>query len=134
MVALIGLLAGPESRVAAGPIGWAVGDLGTILHTTDGGANWSPQVSNTTDFLSTVDFIDANTGWTVGGNHSGPGNSILHTADGGATWTAQDIGTTTFLTGVDFLPAAIPEPGSMMLVASGLGSLALACWTRRRRG
>ena len=31
--------------------GWAVGDGGTILATTDGGATWEPQSSGTTDAL-----------------------------------------------------------------------------------
>ncbi len=40
----------------------AVGDLGTILRTTDGGATWTPQTSGTTGPLYGVSFVDANTG------------------------------------------------------------------------
>ncbi len=32
-------------------VGWAVGDLGTILKTTDGGTTWSSQTSGTTNNL-----------------------------------------------------------------------------------
>ena len=32
-------------------VGWAVGDYGTIIKTTDGGTNWTPQTSGTTNFF-----------------------------------------------------------------------------------
>lgn len=64
--------------------GWIVGRgiTGIILHTADGGANWNTQ-SVYNDIMLGVDFVDANTGWTVGTN------SIRHTTDGGATWDFQ---------------------------------------------
>src|SRR5688572_2256387 len=34
--------------------GWAVGDFGTVVHTSDGGASWTPQASGTTHFLNHV--------------------------------------------------------------------------------
>src|SRR5215831_19484521 len=57
--------------------GTAVGGGGTILHTTDGGATWTPQSSGTTFWLHGVSFLDTNTGWAVG-----DGGTILHTTDG----------------------------------------------------
>ena len=62
-------------------IGTAVGDAGTILRTTDGGATWTPQQSNTTSWLFGVSFGDANHGVAVG-NFS----TMLRTTDGGFTW------------------------------------------------
>ena len=47
----------------------AVGDVGTILRTTDGGATWSPQSSGTTNTLRGVSFTDANTGTEIGRAH-----------------------------------------------------------------
>ena len=47
--------------------GWIVGDQGVILHTTDGGATWTPQTSGVTDDLAGVTFVDAQHGWAVGG-------------------------------------------------------------------
>src|SRR5260370_23745615 len=44
----------------------AVGDLGTILNTTDGGANWTRHNSGTTNILDGVSFVDADTGTAVG--------------------------------------------------------------------
>ena len=59
--------------------GWAAGDVGTILHTTDGGATWANQASGTTEPLNAVRFLDASHGWAVG-------NVMLWTNDGGASW------------------------------------------------
>ena len=70
--------------------GWAVGEEGTILHTTDGGTSWNSQTSGTTYFLHSVHFTDNNTGWTVGGLY-GDG-IILHTSNGGETWSNQVSG------------------------------------------
>jgi photosystem II stability/assembly factor-like uncharacterized protein len=71
--------------------GWVVGASqdyrsGIILHTTDGGISWTPQVSPTDDALLAVNFVDANIGTAVGAY-----GTILRTIDGGATWTRQDF-------------------------------------------
>lgn len=59
-------------------IGWAVGDEGLILHTSDGGQNWEIQYSNTDMDLRSVCFIDQNNGWICGDD-----SLILHTNNGG---------------------------------------------------
>jgi photosystem II stability/assembly factor-like uncharacterized protein len=63
---------------------YAVGDTGTILGTTDGGANWSAQASGTTQSLRGINFVDVNNGWAVG-----YGGTVLTTSNGGGTWTVQ---------------------------------------------
>ncbi|RMH31265.1 MAG: hypothetical protein D6690_16970 [Nitrospirae bacterium] len=63
--------------------GWAVGDEGTILATTDGGATWQAQRSGTKAWLSSVAFVSPCQGWAAGEN-----GTILTTADGGATWAS----------------------------------------------
>jgi photosystem II stability/assembly factor-like uncharacterized protein len=70
--------------------GWAVGDNGVILHTSDGGRRWSPQDSGVSCTLHSVSFIDARIGWAAGGMawpflHDTSG-VVLATRDGGATW------------------------------------------------
>jgi len=60
-----------------------VGELGAILHTTDGGATWVWQTSGTRSNLYSVFFIGPDIATAVGGR------SILRTTDGGATWTRQ---------------------------------------------
>jgi photosystem II stability/assembly factor-like uncharacterized protein len=79
-------------------IGWAVGDAGAILHTTDGGNNWHPQVSGTLKHLRGVHFTDANNGWAVGVS-----GTLLYTEDGGNTWNVRDLGITQHLVSVVFV-------------------------------
>ena len=67
--------------------GWAVGASGTILHTTDGGANWNPQPSGTGVTLFGLSFADASNGWAVGA-----GGTILKTVNGGTAWAPQTSG------------------------------------------
>src|SRR6266508_6153902 len=63
--------------------GWAVGDWGTILHTTTGGVSWNQQATGTTEPLYAVRFLDASHGWAVG-------NIMFRTDDGGQTWQRGD--------------------------------------------
>jgi photosystem II stability/assembly factor-like uncharacterized protein len=65
----------------AGRLGWAVGDGGVVLSTTDAGATWTRRVP-TTFTLRGVWFTSAQEGWAVG--ESG---TVLHTLNGGSTWT-----------------------------------------------
>ena len=64
--------------------GWAVGNAGVILHTSDGGQTWAAQTSGTTLNLFTVYFIDNQTGWAAGHDQS---SVLLKTTNGGTTWT-----------------------------------------------
>jgi photosystem II stability/assembly factor-like uncharacterized protein len=62
--------------------GWAVGDAGTIMHTTDAGASWSAQVSSTSFSLRAVWFTSAQVGYAAGF-----GGTIMRTQNAGTTWT-----------------------------------------------
>lgn len=73
-------------------VGWIVGNAvdgyGVILHTTNGGENWTRQGSpNTIPKVPLLDVraIDASNAWAVGGNDDHYG-VILRTTDGGRTW------------------------------------------------
>jgi photosystem II stability/assembly factor-like uncharacterized protein len=68
-------------------VGWAVGDNGVLMSTTDGGAHWTTSFRGSAN-LRAVLFVDSQHGWI--GGHAG---TMLRTTDGGATWTAQDVGT-----------------------------------------
>jgi photosystem II stability/assembly factor-like uncharacterized protein len=82
--------------------GWAVGDNGIIIHTTDG-QNWAKQTNPTTRTLNDMFFIDADEGWAVGLD-----GTIIHTTDGGTTWTVEgEEPTTSFLTGVCFPSSSV---------------------------
>ncbi|MCP5118541.1 MAG: hypothetical protein GY953_47620, partial [bacterium] len=66
-------------------LGWAVGEYGTVLRTTDGGAHWEhSRQSETTRWLYGVAFLDDRRGFAVGFDET-----ILWTADGGRTWAPQ---------------------------------------------
>ena len=54
---------------------------GTSL-TIDGGANWAPIVSGTTENLNDVDLVSATHGYAVGDN-----GTVLRTANAGLAWT-----------------------------------------------
>jgi photosystem II stability/assembly factor-like uncharacterized protein len=69
--------------------GWAVGQIGIILHTDNGGRTWTPQenpksVQQTN--LFSVQALDANTAWAVG-----EWGSIITTINGGRTWQDNSL-------------------------------------------
>jgi photosystem II stability/assembly factor-like uncharacterized protein len=64
--------------------GWAVGEAGQLLKTSDGGATWVPQRSGVIDDLQRVAFANPSVGWVVGDH-----GVVLGTTDAGATWTRQ---------------------------------------------
>ena len=71
--------------------GWAVGQSGAIMLTTDGGDSWSGQDSGTTWNLTKVSFPDAQNGWIIGRSELESQallstKVLLHTTDGGQTW------------------------------------------------
>ncbi len=81
-------------------IGFAVGDHGLILRTSDGGRHWHRVATSSHADLESVYFIDENTGWAVGGfsyaqiNPKGAEKSwsphhqgvVLKTTNGGNSW------------------------------------------------
>ncbi|HYJ04959.1 MAG TPA: YCF48-related protein [Chthoniobacterales bacterium] len=85
-----------------GQRGWAVGDDGTILGSTNGGKTWNPQTSSNKGWLLSVSFTaDGQHGWVVGG-----GGTILSSNDGGKTWNPQTSETKIDLYSVFFVPDA----------------------------
>ena len=98
--------------------GTAVGSSGTILRTTNGGANWTSQSSGTYILLFGVSFTDENNGTAVGG-----GGIILRTTNGGTDWTSQSSGAFKILCGVSFTDAnngtAVGENGTILRTTNG---------------
>ena len=107
--------------------GWVVGKNGIILHTSDGGMNWSEQYRSpeSTDHLNAVDFISPDEGWAAG--ESG---IILHTTNGGTTWVPQPITTVQPLSDIVAI-TEIPEPSALTLTAFAL--LGLVGFGQRKR-
>lgn len=75
--------------------GWAVGENGTILATTDGGETWSFQTGASPYNLRDVLFISGK-GW-IAGHGLSPDGIVFTTSDEGANWLAPG-------------PSAFPTP------------------------
>ncbi len=92
--------------------GWSIGS--SVLRTFDGGDNWVPQSASGND----GDFLDANTGWIVGG-----GGNIEFTSNGGTTWTPQTSGVTSALRSVGFVDSltgwAVGDNGVILSTIDG---------------
>lgn len=80
--------------------GWAVGDAGAIVATTDGGASWQPQTSGVAASLLDIACVDEEHAWVVGA-----GGIVLATFDGGASWATQTGCSGGTLGSVDFVDA-----------------------------
>lgn len=84
--------------------GWAVGNSGVILYSTDGGLNWMQQTSNTQNRLSSVYFKTATEGYVVGKQ-----GIILRTIDGGSNWL--DISVPSYRNDLNFIGFSNPNDG-----------------------
>ncbi|NIV10274.1 MAG: glycosyl hydrolase, partial [Aliifodinibius sp.] len=62
--------------------GWAAGDGGHILKTTDGGATWNILSNGIIDMVMSISFVNSNIGWAIGSSGA-PSYMILKTTDGG---------------------------------------------------
>jgi len=98
--------------------GWAVGEQGTILATTDAGDSWQPQTSGTSAALLDLDCVDPLTAWAVG-----VGGVVLATTDGGASWAPQSSGTSVLLRSVSFVDDdhgwAVGDDGTIVHTTDG---------------
>ncbi|MCU0645345.1 MAG: YCF48-related protein, partial [bacterium] len=93
--------------------GWAVGEKGTIVFSSDKGATWTKQTSGATLELEDVYFRNMNDGWAVGQN-----GLILATTNGGTTWAVQGAGVTG-----KTLAGIAPRHGSILWAAGFEGTL-----------
>lgn len=82
--------------------GIAVGQVGRIMRTTNGGIVWTEQTSGVTEDLFAVDFYTIDSGIAVGNN-----GRMLRTTDGGQTWQIVSAGTTANLRGISFSSPAV---------------------------
>lgn len=78
-------------------VGYAVGDGGTILKSTDAGVSWTALSSGTGSALYDLYFFDDLTGLAVG-----DGGLILRTTDGGASWATVVSGVRDGLRSISF--------------------------------
>jgi hypothetical protein len=80
--------------------GWAVGQYGARITTTDGGRNWRFQKidASVDSFLTAINVFDGLTTRATGYL----GRSVL-TSDGGSTWVGEETGTKAWLLASSFL-------------------------------
>jgi photosystem II stability/assembly factor-like uncharacterized protein len=79
-------------------VGYAAGNSGTVVKTIDGGANWTPLTSGTTQNLRGLFFTSIDTGYVVGYN-----GIMLKTVNGGASWTPLTSGVNNMIFSIQFL-------------------------------
>jgi len=77
--------------------GWAVGEPGIVLHTTNGGITWLRENIGTSNTCMDVFFTDSLRGWITGSM-----GFLFKTINGGESWNQQDIGTTATLNEITF--------------------------------
>ena len=70
------------------------------MKTTNGGLQWNALPSGTSHWLWSIHFVDAQTGWAVGGIFNI--GTVLKTTNGGLSWNIQQSGTTNNLYSVLF--------------------------------
>ncbi|MBS1787942.1 MAG: hypothetical protein JST85_09485 [Acidobacteria bacterium] len=99
-------------------VGWAVGELGTIQTTTDGGATWKLQTIQSRKILNDISAVGTQQAWIVGAS-----GLTLHTADGGQTWNEQPTGINVNLRAVHFVDAnqgwAVGNGGVILFTSNG---------------
>ena len=74
------------------------GNSGRIVKTTNGGQNWDSLITNSTEQLWGIQFVNATTGFTAGSN-----GQILKTTNAGLTWNPQTSGVPNAFSSVYFL-------------------------------
>jgi photosystem II stability/assembly factor-like uncharacterized protein len=99
-------------------VGWAIGELGTIQATKDGGATWKLQPAPVQKLLYDVMALDAKQAWIAGA-----GGLVLRTMDGGQTWREQLTNVTTSLRAIHFIDArrgwAVGSNGTIITTSNG---------------
>ncbi len=64
--------------------GWAGGQEGTIVHTSDSGATWNLQHASRDTWIHSIHFVDTMTGWACGQRFRN--GFVLRTSTGGSDW------------------------------------------------
>jgi photosystem II stability/assembly factor-like uncharacterized protein len=83
--------------------GFAVGESGAVMHTTNGGNSWAEETTLTAYELRDVYFTNSSNGWIIGHYLGLPHvPAIFNTTDGGATWNEQTFGVDESLSSVSF--------------------------------
>ncbi|RPI18180.1 MAG: T9SS C-terminal target domain-containing protein [Ignavibacteriae bacterium] len=66
--------------------GWAAGDSGIIIHTSNAGADWVIQQTGIDYFIEDIFFLNTRLGWAISNDFLSYGPMILKTTNGGNNW------------------------------------------------
>ncbi len=69
--------------------GWAAGDDGVIIHTSNGGNTFVIQNSTIPYYINDIFFLNNRLGWVVANEFLFSGTTFLTTTDGGKVWTSE---------------------------------------------
>ncbi len=116
-------------------VGYAVGDYGIVIKTTDGGATWGEVTNAFTRYtINSIDYYDAKNGFVVGAMLS----SAFKTINGGKNWSKTTLPSTVTLNDVEMLSTssavAVGDGGTIDKYSSGIWSAAVSVTTQRLRG
>ena len=104
-------------------MGCVAGDFGEIYKTINGGTGWNPVSNTILAYLTSIYFIDANTGYVVGSN-----GTIYKSIDSGTTWYSLSSGTINDLYSVYFPNAsagyAVGDNGTVLITGKCIEGLA----------
>ncbi|MEO8447764.1 MAG: YCF48-related protein [bacterium] len=75
--------------------GWAAGDSGRIIHTSNGGNTFVIQNSGMDFYINDIFFLNKRLGWVVANEFIFSGTTILTTTNGGLNWSSQLFNDTT---------------------------------------
>lgn len=80
--------------------GWAAGDSGTIINTTNGGLSWGNQNSGITNYnIDDIFFLNRRLGWAVSNDYFFNGTFMLKTTNGGINWSTSRFPDTSVVIG-----------------------------------
>lgn len=84
--------------------GWAAGEDGVIIKTTNGGQNWVMQASPVDFFIYDIYFLNSRLGWGLANDNFTNGTAVISTTNGGANWSFYRlIDSTSLYYGVHFI-------------------------------
>ena len=93
--------------------GWASGDSGLIIHSSDGGETWEQQPTGSGQKLNDITFYDDAIGVAVGDS-----GTILKTVDGGAHWNLVEAEVSSNLLKVHFADTLLLAGGEPYSIGS----------------
>jgi photosystem II stability/assembly factor-like uncharacterized protein len=77
--------------------GWAAGDEGVIVKTSNGGLNWIQQNSPVDFFIYSIYFLNERLGWGLANDNFVSGTAVLSTTNGGTNWSFYRYPDSTFV-------------------------------------